>query len=256
MAAHPRPAREGLSVTTLIIAALASVTAAIVTSTFWKGGTIVTAAITPVIVAIMKELLARPIESDLVRRPVERLRTATSAPPVGSVSGGRRAGFEREPEPPALEPRRARNGYTAGDSALSAAPIRTYGRPRRNLRLRLALATAAIAFLIAVAVLTVPELLFGGSVTGSGRTTFFGGPSTHQATTTTTPSGTRTTTTSPQPSQSSTSSSSSSGHGASTAPSSGSQPATHSQGAPPASSGGGSGAPSGGSAPPSSGPAK
>ena len=62
--------REGLSLQTLVIAAIASGTAAIVTSHFWKAGTAFTAAMTPVIVAILKELLAKPIESDLVRREV------------------------------------------------------------------------------------------------------------------------------------------------------------------------------------------
>src|ERR1051325_6604962 len=43
-----------------IVASLASLTAAIVTSTFWQRGTPITAAITPVIVALASELYSRP----------------------------------------------------------------------------------------------------------------------------------------------------------------------------------------------------
>src|SRR3954449_13176369 len=49
-----------LSPQTLIVASLASLTAAIVTSTFWRGGTPITAALSPVVVAIASELSIRP----------------------------------------------------------------------------------------------------------------------------------------------------------------------------------------------------
>jgi uncharacterized iron-regulated membrane protein len=58
------------------------------------------------------------------------------------------------------------------------APIRTYGRPtRRRLHLKVALVTGLIAFVLAAVVLTVPELVFGGSVASKGHTTLFGGKS-------------------------------------------------------------------------------
>ena len=69
MSANGAKKERDLSLRTLAIAAIASGIAAIVTSTFWKNGTFVTAALTPVIVAFVKEGLQRPIESDLVRRP-------------------------------------------------------------------------------------------------------------------------------------------------------------------------------------------
>ncbi|MEA2126019.1 MAG: hypothetical protein QOI80_2801 [Solirubrobacteraceae bacterium] len=47
---------------TLAIAAVASAVAAYVTSQFWAGGTLVSAALTPVIVALVKEALNRPVE--------------------------------------------------------------------------------------------------------------------------------------------------------------------------------------------------
>jgi hypothetical protein len=145
---------EGLSLRTLVIAALASAAAAIVTSAFWKGGTVISAAITPVIVSIVKEIGERP--RDVVRRASAF--TTTAATP----SGGRQSS---QPDRGAR-----RDGPVA--------PIRTYGRPaRRRLHLRVAIVTGVIAFLIAAVVLTVPELVFGGSVASKSHTTFFGGKS-------------------------------------------------------------------------------
>ena len=141
------------------------------TSHFWHGGTIVTAAITPVIVALAKEVLERQIKSEVVRRPVQRFATtsrtrAAQAPrvrePVGHGAPPYEPPSRREPEPRRLEPREP-----------GMAPFRTYGRPRRRWHVRAAIVTGVVAFAIAALVLTVPELLFGGSVAGHGRTTFF-----------------------------------------------------------------------------------
>jgi hypothetical protein len=203
---HRRSSRDGLSVQTLVIAALASAAAAIVTSTFWRGGTIVTAAMTPVIVSIVKELLARPIESDLVRRPVQRVRTVAPAAgarrfqrqeqgrvPVEAGARGRAVRGGERPYPAGDVPR-----PTPGDRALGTGPVRTYGR-RRKLRIGLALATGVVAFAVALVALTVPELIFGGSVVSKGGTTFFGGRTEKTATTPRqqTPTGTSPTSTSP-----------------------------------------------------------
>lgn len=161
--------REGLSLTTLIIAAAAATAAAIVTSYFWKGGTIMTAALTPVIVALVKEGLERPIQSGVVQRPIQRMaesRTARRPPVYAQTGAGSR--FEEPPAEPWHEP----NGSPA-----DMGPVRTYGRParpaRRRWHLRAAIVTGVLAFAIAAAVLTLPELVFGGSVAGKGRTTFF-----------------------------------------------------------------------------------
>ena len=160
--------RDRLSLVTLVVAAVAAAAAAIVTSYFWKGGTIMTAAITPVIVALVKEGLQRPMESGLVRRPVQRLAETRTARPREYAHVGAPSRFE---EPPA-EPRGG-NGTHA-----DMGPVRTYGPParrpaRRRWHLRAAIVTGVIAFAIAATVLTVPELLFGGSVSGKGSTTFF-----------------------------------------------------------------------------------
>jgi hypothetical protein len=94
------------------------------------------------------------------------------------------------PEDDALGPMRI---YRAGADRPS---------PVRRVHIRVALATAAIAFVIAALVLTLPELVFGGSVAAHGKTTFFGGTShrhrnsnKHESTQTTPTNSTPTTTT-------------------------------------------------------------
>ena len=178
--------REGLSLQTLVIAAVASAIAAVVTSHFWKGGTVLTAGMTPVIVAIVKEALARPIQSDVVRR------SATSARRV--VAGGaaaRTADAQRRspavgtiPTPPPPRPGNGNGDLTQGDVLLTH-PRRTYGSgggvhrgfPLRGRPLKIAIATGLLAFVIAAVVLTVPELIFGGAVSSGHSTTLFGGNS-------------------------------------------------------------------------------
>jgi uncharacterized membrane protein YvlD (DUF360 family) len=150
---------DHLSLQTLVIAAAASATAAILTSHLWKDGTVIAAAMTPVIVSIVKEMLAKPMDSELVKKPVQQ---------VSRIASGRRASQVVEEE--AADP-------ATGDVVLSH-PRRTYGRaaPRRRLHLKVAVVTGLLAFVIAALVLTVPELLFGGAVSSSGgSTTIFGG---------------------------------------------------------------------------------
>jgi hypothetical protein len=195
MAESQAKSREGLSLQTLVIAAVASGIAAIVVSHFWQNGTVFAAAMTPVVVSVLKEALQRPIESDVVRKSASKVsKVATAALPT---TGGSRAGSTPStstlPPPPAGAP----NGNGGGDPTTSrdvvmAGPRRTYssaGRettPRgdglfsrlRGPRLKIAIVTGILAFAVAVAALTLPELIFGGSVTSSGgSTTIFGGSS-------------------------------------------------------------------------------
>jgi hypothetical protein len=164
-----RPNDDGgskLSPQTLIVASLASLTAAIVTSTFWQRGTPITAALTPVIVALASELYSRPArritQLSSRRFTAEEIRARERVPTGGPLE-------RRRPE--ALQP--------PEDESLG--PVRIYRAaaerpsPVRRVHIRVALATAAIAFVIAALVLTLPELVFGGSVASHGRTTFFGG---------------------------------------------------------------------------------
>jgi hypothetical protein len=176
-----------VSFQTLVVASIASLTAAIVTSTFWRKGAVITAGITPVIVALA---------SELYRRPAERITAlgtrAASARTRRGETGSARGPADAPPEPPAGRAQQPGPG-----------PVRVYREPaRRRLHLKVAIATAAVAFAVALAVLTLPELLFGGSVASTGRTTFFGGkthtqekkqePTTTQEQTQTTPTQTTT----------------------------------------------------------------
>ena len=141
-----------LSLRTLVIASVASATAAVVTSLFWKGGTPIAAAVTPVIVAVVSELLHRPATVIAARREqtaarVQRTRTLPAA-------AGKRARATEEPE------------------------MKVYRAPSRRPRLAFKpiAATAAIAFVIAAALLTLPELIAGQSFgQGDRNTTLFGG---------------------------------------------------------------------------------
>jgi hypothetical protein len=168
------PQREGFSVRTLIIAAVASAAAAVVVSRLWRSGTIMAAAMTPVIVTVVKEMLDRPtrrvsaMASRSAPRPVARAARAVAAPPP-----------EADAPPPPM----------AAGPELTA--MRVYGRrTTARRRWRLAIATGLLAFAVAVGVLTVPELVAGRSVVSSGKdTTVFGGtrrvaPATEKKTTT------------------------------------------------------------------------
>lgn len=171
---------SGLSLTTLMIASASSVAAAIVVSRLWGAGTLVGAAATPVIVALVTEGLHRPAR---VVTNVRGSRTARFDP----VAEGRRGMQEGDLE----RARPARPGEPA------AAPVRQ-GRPARattsrsaailrRRRMLLAVATGLVAFVIGGVFLTGTELVFGDSaVSGaSKRTTFLGGSASRSKTDTT-----------------------------------------------------------------------
>lgn len=133
MTAVVAPARSPGRLRTVAVASLSSVTAAVITSELWVGGVVVTAAVTPVIVALVSEGL-HDFADALVpsRRPV-----------LAGVEGG---------GSPALQPDRSR---------------------ARRFPLLGALATGLLGFAIAVVVLTVPESLIGQPlVGGEGDATF------------------------------------------------------------------------------------
>jgi uncharacterized membrane protein YvlD (DUF360 family) len=174
---------EGLSLQTLVVAAGASALAAIVVSHLWRDGTVIAAAMTPVIVAIAKELLTRPMESELVRKPVQQVGRLASSGRL-TAPGRARTGSSGETRvlPPTEErpaPAAPGNGGAppTGDGE-GITPIRTYGRNRRRpMHLKIALVTGLVAFVIAAAALTLPELIFGGAISSHHSTTLFGGSS-------------------------------------------------------------------------------
>ena len=147
----PRQQQGGLSITTLAISAAASVAAAIVVHEVWKGGAILGAAVTPVIVAIVSETLRKPVDRVTSIREVRRTRP--------EVRPG-------EVPPPAPAP----------EDRFGIWQDRTPWWERRGTKL--GLATGLIAFVIGAVALTGTELLFGDSVgSGGSSTTVFGGGS-------------------------------------------------------------------------------
>jgi hypothetical protein len=146
----------GLSIHTLVLAAVGSGVAAVVTSTFWPSGSILSAALTPVVVALVSEAL---------RRPTQRV-GAAAASSLGRARPARVRG--------------GRGGGGRGRGAGADRPYTVYGTGRPRIRLRPVLITAGLAFVIAVLAITVPERLFGGSVANDRPTTFFPGRSSEE----------------------------------------------------------------------------
>jgi hypothetical protein len=188
----------GLSARTLAVASAASLTAAMVTSRVFPPGTVYASALTPVIVAAVSEMLSRPVDAVSELRKQRRMmvreqRTLEAARILGD-----------EPHPLSGAPEFAQGADAeqelGSNGNAEAPPIRIHGRrryARRLLHPKVWIATGLAAFAIAVAVLTLPELIFGGAVTTTHRTTFFGGGSSSNAkkqdtTTSTTPSGSKT----------------------------------------------------------------
>jgi hypothetical protein len=158
---------------TLIVASLASVTSALVVSHVWGPGTLVGAAVTPVIVTLVSELLQRPAKVITTVRPVR----SRAARPFDPVAEGRRGLDEGDLDA-------AWAVATGEEPARSVHRARTRRPPRAAVRA--AIVTGLVAFAIGGLLLTGSELVFGGSAVSSGRTTYFGG-ATAPAKTTTTP---------------------------------------------------------------------
>lgn len=161
------PRSGGIDLATLLITAVASAAAAYACSKIWAPGTLASAAFTPVLVAIIKEALARPTQA------------VTSAVPIRGVVRNTPPASQQPHEPPALAPpsppldRVAQPGEVTYHS--------TGASPRR--RWRLAIITGLLGFVVCVLVFTLPELVAGQSATGGGRsTTLFGGGHRHTPT--------------------------------------------------------------------------
>ena len=181
-----------MSVRTLIIASIASAMAAIITSQFWIAGTPIAAAITPVIVTLVSELLNRPTQ-----KIVERLTTETDALPPETDALPEAAGAGPPPRDeeyrpsPAREPPPVPLGRDAPPASRAAgrreqrapgrdtpeyrvyrsSPVSSRGLPWKPILL-----TAALAFALAAAALTLPEVIAGQSVgKGDRNFTLWGG---------------------------------------------------------------------------------
>jgi hypothetical protein len=162
-----RSSSSTVDLATLAITAIASGVAAFVCSQIWARGTLASAAVTPVLVALLKEALARPAH------------VVTQAVPVrGAVRGATRQDEGLDPFPERV----AQQGELRGRS-----------RSRHARSWQTALVTGLLGFLVCAVIITVPELVAGKATSGGGReTTLFGGeqssrePATPTDTTTTT----------------------------------------------------------------------
>jgi hypothetical protein len=159
-------AKTGLSVTTLMIASASSLAAALVVSKIWGGGTLIGAAMTPVIVALVSEGLRRPAT---VITSVRETRSARFDPVAEGRAGLREGDLEaaRSPVPAAAaaERRVHRASGRAGGGGLNL----RMPRPR----VIAAVATGLVAFLLAGVFLTGSELVLGKSVVSSSKRTTY-----------------------------------------------------------------------------------
>jgi hypothetical protein len=190
-------AKSGLSAPTLMIASLSSLAAALVVSKIWGGGTLIGAAMTPVIVAVVSEGLRRPAT---VITSVRDTR-ASRFDPIAEGRAGLREGDLRHARPamPAAAVAERRVHRASGRSVGGGFSLRM-PRPR----VIAAVMTGLVAFAIVGVLLTGSELVLGKSVVSpSKRTTFVpvhrSTSTTKTTTTDTTPKDTTTTTTTTAP---------------------------------------------------------
>jgi hypothetical protein len=188
----PRAASGGgIDMQTLWITAAASAAAAYVCSQIWAPGTLAAAAFTPVLVAIIKEGLAKSTKAVTQAVPVRGV--VRSARPEGPQP------YDPD-EPPTPTP--PAPGEDAAERVSQLGEIQYHGTGRGTRGLRVAIVTGLLGFVIAAAIFTVPELVAGGSAAGGGRgTTIFGGTKHKRrapVVTTTTTTETKTVTTPPQ----------------------------------------------------------
>jgi hypothetical protein len=178
-----------ISLQTLIIASIASAAASFAASRIWGSGTLVSAAATPVVVALVSEFLRRPVQT--VAKSAKKVPTVQTLP------------LHRRTVPAPGDSTAAADEATA--TSKEDSETTGQGEGGAGHRWRLAVITGLLAFAIVVAVFTVPDLVAGHSITGNGQpTTFFGaGPSSaHKSssvTTVTSTSPTRTVTTTISP---------------------------------------------------------
>lgn len=151
---------QGLSVTTLVIASLSSIAAALFIHKFWTGGAILGAGITPVIVALVSESLKKPTRVITERRQ--------SRPPGPSAMRG-------APDMMPVEPTRAQTR----DDRFGIWEDQHDEGPRfhkvRGRSLKLAIATGVVAFVVGAFLLTGTQLVFGGGGDGADRLTIVPG---------------------------------------------------------------------------------
>ena len=154
---------EGLSLKTLLIAGASSAVAAVVIPMIWRPGTVFAAAMTPIVVALVSELLRRPVDTVSAVRARKPTR---GAEPLDQP-------FDEPFDP--LAPPSAEELQVLPRTR--EAPLAVHRRrPLTARQGKLGVATGFVAFAMVAALFTASELLAGDAVSGGGsRTTFFGG---------------------------------------------------------------------------------
>jgi hypothetical protein len=189
-------------VQTLIVASVASAVTSFTVSRIWGPGTLFSAAATPILVALISELVRRPVRqvgatakvavAPLRYRPPSASDTLVApsppAPPLHPTDPTDPSSSRpRFPPPPAPETQWTQAGAPAETQWTQAgAPAETQwtqaGAPaeiaerRSGPRWRLVLATGLVACLIVVGLFTALDVIAGQSITGNGdSSTYFGG---------------------------------------------------------------------------------
>jgi hypothetical protein len=193
-------ASSGIDLKTLWITAVSSAAAAFVTSKVWSPGTLAAAAFTPVLVAVIREALAK--STAVVTRVVPVKGVVRSTRPDGSVetdvvvAGRDWAASDLAAQQPLPPDDPASRVAQPGEISYHG------GSSTRSRNWKVAIITGLLGFVIAAVVFTVPELVAGQSAAGGGRdTTLFGGKhhgSATPATTTTQTAPVKTVTTPPE----------------------------------------------------------
>jgi hypothetical protein len=159
-APEPEKKQSGLSLQTLIISSLAAATAAIVVPTFWQRGSVIATAFTPIVVAIVSEVLRRPADKITAVTPRVTRRSATGA----AVRSEQPTGVGSRGEGPEQVSRWGTEDDPFG--------LRQPPPGRRRFPWRLALITGLIAAVIGGGVVTASELaIFGHQIGNSNRET-------------------------------------------------------------------------------------
>jgi hypothetical protein len=174
--------KAGLSVTTLMIASLSSLAAALIVSRLWGGGTLIGAAMTPVIVALVSEGLNRPAKviGTVPAKAIGTVRQTRGGryDPVAEGRAGLREGdYDRaRPSAPAAAVAERRVHRASGRGGTGATESTGGGGFSLRLprpRVMAAIATGLVAFVVAGVFLTGSELVLGKSVTSSSKRTTF-----------------------------------------------------------------------------------
>ncbi len=154
----------GLSVTTLLIASASAAAASIIVPLFWQRGSVLAAAITPIVVTLVSESLKRPVTK------VQEVAVWRKTPQGTAVR--QPAGRDYQPVDPDEE--RIEVDPQHPDDPFGLYEDEGGGFFTRR-KVIIALVTGVLAFGIAAVVVTAGELTFGGSTSSGSKTTFFGG---------------------------------------------------------------------------------